>query len=298
MNETTEIPEGQDLEAGQGTTNVHKDKGKPPLPPNAGLVLDPRYKMRYLEYCFGTLYEIQKAVDMAKRIKPVLVDLYNAYAQNQVGSSKASAAAQAQGEKPSGSMEGNDCSVVDAKAMRMIGFKEHLKATPHGETSSNLRSFTPFPTLEAPTPASEHLQLRHFISSAAPVRYKAQPLPVNTTSFLFIFTGFALHAQLQFCRSLPAPTKLRSPIPFSSETQTLPFHYNLTNPHYNLFIKQPQNSKHKLKSKPKEKNNENPEAPSTQRQSAPLARESSQCVMVAVWARFQGQRRCGGRSSG
>ncbi|XP_075654737.1 zinc finger BED domain-containing protein RICESLEEPER 1-like [Castanea sativa] len=60
-----------------------------------GLVLDPRYKMRYLEYCFGTLYENQKAVDMAKRIKVVLVDLYNAYAQNQVGSSSASAAAQA-----------------------------------------------------------------------------------------------------------------------------------------------------------------------------------------------------------
>ncbi|KAF3967538.1 hypothetical protein CMV_008474 [Castanea mollissima] len=40
MNETTEIPEGQDLEAGQGTTNVQKDKGKPPLPPNAELVND------------------------------------------------------------------------------------------------------------------------------------------------------------------------------------------------------------------------------------------------------------------
>ena len=45
-----------------------------------GLVLDPRYKLRYLEYCFGTLYENQKAIDMAKRVKPVLVDLYNAYA--------------------------------------------------------------------------------------------------------------------------------------------------------------------------------------------------------------------------
>ncbi|KAM4105884.1 hypothetical protein ACB094_04G026300 [Castanea mollissima] len=66
--------------------------------------------------------------------------------------------------------------------------------TPHGETSSNLRSCTPFPTLEAPAPASKHLQLRRFISSAAPVRYKAQPLLVNTTSFLFIFTGSALHA--------------------------------------------------------------------------------------------------------
>ena len=45
-----------------------------------GLGLDPRYKWRYLEYCFGTLYENQKAIDMAKRVKPVLVDLYNAYA--------------------------------------------------------------------------------------------------------------------------------------------------------------------------------------------------------------------------
>ena len=69
-----------------------------------GLVLDPRYKLRYLEYCFGTLYERQKAVDMAKKVKAFLVDLYNAYTQNQVGSSSASAAAQAQGQKPSGSM--------------------------------------------------------------------------------------------------------------------------------------------------------------------------------------------------
>ena len=35
MNETREIPEGQHNEAGQGATNVHEDKGKPPLPPSA-----------------------------------------------------------------------------------------------------------------------------------------------------------------------------------------------------------------------------------------------------------------------
>ena len=34
-----------------------------------GLVLDPRYKLQYLEYCFGALYENQKATDMAKRIR-------------------------------------------------------------------------------------------------------------------------------------------------------------------------------------------------------------------------------------
>ena len=60
-----------------------------------GLVLDPRYMLRYLEYCFGTLYERQKAVDMAGRVKIVLEDLYKSYTQNQVGSSSASAAAQA-----------------------------------------------------------------------------------------------------------------------------------------------------------------------------------------------------------
>ncbi|KAF3969808.1 hypothetical protein CMV_006431, partial [Castanea mollissima] len=39
------------------------------------------------------------------------------------------------------------------------------------------------------------LQLRplNIFSSAAPACYKAQPLPVNITSFLFIFTGSALH---------------------------------------------------------------------------------------------------------
>ena len=36
MNETIEILEGQHNEAGQGATNVHEDKGKPPFPPNAG----------------------------------------------------------------------------------------------------------------------------------------------------------------------------------------------------------------------------------------------------------------------
>ena len=36
MNETIEIPEGQHNEAGQRATNVHEDKGKPPLPPSAG----------------------------------------------------------------------------------------------------------------------------------------------------------------------------------------------------------------------------------------------------------------------
>ena len=67
-----------------------------------GLVLDSRYKLRYLEYCFGTLYKNQKVVDMEKRVKVVLVDFYNAYTQNQVGGSSASIVAQAQGQKPSG----------------------------------------------------------------------------------------------------------------------------------------------------------------------------------------------------
>ena len=70
-----------------------------------GLVLDSRYKLRYFEYCFGTLYENQKATNMVDRVKAILVDLYDAYTQNQVKSSRASAAAQAQGQKPSGSME-------------------------------------------------------------------------------------------------------------------------------------------------------------------------------------------------
>ena len=35
MNDIREILEGQDNEASQGATNVHEDKGKPPLPPKA-----------------------------------------------------------------------------------------------------------------------------------------------------------------------------------------------------------------------------------------------------------------------
>ena len=44
-----------------------------------GLVLDPRYKLRFLEYCFGILYENQKATNMVERVKAVLVSLYDAY---------------------------------------------------------------------------------------------------------------------------------------------------------------------------------------------------------------------------
>ena len=74
---------------------------------------------------------------MAKRVKSVLVSLYDAYTQNQVGSSSAIAAAQAQGQKPNGSMERDDSSVVvDVKAMRMMGFKNHWK----GIDSSNTKS--------------------------------------------------------------------------------------------------------------------------------------------------------------
>ena len=36
MNESIEILEGQHNEAGQGATNVHEEKGKPPLPPTTG----------------------------------------------------------------------------------------------------------------------------------------------------------------------------------------------------------------------------------------------------------------------
>ena len=71
---------------------------------------------------------------MAKKVKAILVDLYNAYAQNQVGSSSASAAAQAQCQNLSGSMEGDDSSVVDVKAMRMMGFKKDLKVIESSNT--------------------------------------------------------------------------------------------------------------------------------------------------------------------
>ncbi|XP_075660709.1 zinc finger BED domain-containing protein RICESLEEPER 2-like [Castanea sativa] len=106
------------------------------------LVLDPQYKLRYLEYCFGTLYENQKATDMIERIKTILVDLYDAYTQNYMGSSSASAAAQAQGQKPSGSMERDDSSVVvDVKAMRMMGYKKHLKGIDSSNTKSEVDKY-------------------------------------------------------------------------------------------------------------------------------------------------------------
>ena len=106
-----------------------------------GLVLDPLYKLRYLEYCFGTLYERQKAIDMARRVKAVLEDLYKSYTQNHVGSSSASATAQAQDQKPSGSMEGDGSSVVDEKVMRMMGFKNHLKGIDSSNTKSEVNKY-------------------------------------------------------------------------------------------------------------------------------------------------------------
>ena len=74
---------------------------------------------------------------MAERVKDVLVSLYDAYTQNQVESTSASTTTQAQGQKPSGSMERDDSSVVvEVKAMGMTGFKKHLK----GINSSNTKS--------------------------------------------------------------------------------------------------------------------------------------------------------------
>ena len=57
------------------------------------------------------------------------------------GSSSASAAAQAQGQKPSGSMEGDNSSVVDVKAMRMMGFKKHLKGIDSSNTKSKVDKY-------------------------------------------------------------------------------------------------------------------------------------------------------------
>ena len=78
---------------------------------------------------------------MAERVKAVLVDFYDVYTQNKVGTSSASAATQDQGQKPSGSMEGDDSSVVDVKAMRMMGFKKHLKGIDSSNTKSEIDKY-------------------------------------------------------------------------------------------------------------------------------------------------------------
>ena len=57
------------------------------------------------------------------------------------GSSSASVAAQAQGQNPSGSMEGDDSSVVDVKAMRMMRFKKHLKGIDSSNTKSEVDKY-------------------------------------------------------------------------------------------------------------------------------------------------------------
>nr|POE96256.1 hypothetical protein CFP56_54041 [Quercus suber] len=74
---------------------------------------------------------------MTDRVTDVLLSLYDAYTQNPLGSSPATAVAQAQVQKPSGSMKRDDYNVVvDVRAMRMMEFKKHLK----GIDSSNNKS--------------------------------------------------------------------------------------------------------------------------------------------------------------
>ena len=66
-----------------------------------------------------------------------MLSLYDAYTQNPLGSSPATVAAQAQVQKPSGSMKRDDSNVVvDVRVMKMMGFKKHLK----GIDSSNNKS--------------------------------------------------------------------------------------------------------------------------------------------------------------
>ena len=78
---------------------------------------------------------------MAGRVKTVLEDLYKSYAHNQVGSSSASATAQAQCQNLSRLMEGDDSSVVDVKAMRMMGFKNDLKVIESSNTKSEVDKY-------------------------------------------------------------------------------------------------------------------------------------------------------------
>ena len=57
-------------------------------------------------------------------------------------SSSTSAAAQARGQKPTGSMERDDSSVVvNVKAMRIMGFKKHLKGIDSSNTKSEVDKY-------------------------------------------------------------------------------------------------------------------------------------------------------------
>ena len=75
MNETREIPEGQHNEAGQGAraTNVHEDRGKPPLPPSEGNI----GKKRSIIWGHFTVIERGKNLGQLVTIvaQPILVTL-------------------------------------------------------------------------------------------------------------------------------------------------------------------------------------------------------------------------------
>ena len=59
-----------------------------------------------------------------------------------MGSSPATAAAQAHVQKPSGSMKRDDSSVVvDVRAMRMMGFKKHLKGIDSSDNKSKVDKY-------------------------------------------------------------------------------------------------------------------------------------------------------------
>ncbi|XP_075670294.1 zinc finger BED domain-containing protein RICESLEEPER 2-like [Castanea sativa] len=69
MNETREILEGQDKEAGQGATNVHEDKGKPFLPPTADS--DWKIHKRILSF---RLVKNHKGETLGKMVEMCLLD--------------------------------------------------------------------------------------------------------------------------------------------------------------------------------------------------------------------------------
>ena len=65
MNDIRETLEGQDNEAGQGATNVHEDKGKPPLPPKAGNVAKKR------SFVWGHFTTIERGGDLGQFVPNV-----------------------------------------------------------------------------------------------------------------------------------------------------------------------------------------------------------------------------------
>ena len=100
-----------------------------------GLVLDPRYKLRYVEYTFGSMYDVEKTRDLTKKVKDVLIYLYQ-FHQKESGSGGVQ---ENSGSQTVGGSENSDDS--DPRKLRQLEWKRRLLAEETLESKSEVEKY-------------------------------------------------------------------------------------------------------------------------------------------------------------